>query len=89
MPVIARGFEFLYVVISDISFLIGEKSKVNTKSSVFAFPSEEEQIKIANYLDNKTNQIDQIIKTIQSKITLQKEFRKTLINDVVTGKVKV
>jgi type I restriction enzyme S subunit len=48
-----------------------------------------EQKEIANYLDNKTNQIDQIIKTIQSKITLQKEFRKTLINDVVTGKVKV
>ena len=51
-------------------------------------PSKEEQIKIANYLDEKTIKIDTIIKTIKDKIDILKEFRKTLINDVVTGKVK-
>jgi type I restriction enzyme S subunit len=52
-------------------------------------PPLEEQIKIANYLDEKTQKLDQITKTIKDKIDVLKEFRKTLINDVVTGKVKV
>jgi type I restriction enzyme S subunit len=52
-------------------------------------PSKEEQIKIAFYLDEKTTKIDTITKTIKDKIDVLKEFRKTLINDVVTGKVKV
>ena len=47
------------------------------------------QIQIANYLDEKTQKIDSITEMIQSKIALLKEFRKTLINDVVTGRVKV
>ena len=52
-------------------------------------PSYEEQLEIANYLDEKTTKIDEIVKTIGTKIKTLKEFRKTLINDVVTGKVKV
>jgi len=52
-------------------------------------PPYEEQVQIANYLDEKTTKIDEIVKTIGSKIEVLKEFRKTLINDVVTGKVKV
>lgn len=55
----------------------------------FAFPSLSEQKEIADYLDAKTSQIDQIIQTIKSSIEKQKELRKTLINDVVTGKIKV
>jgi len=52
-------------------------------------PPYEEQVQIANYLDEKTTKIDEIVKTLGSKIEVLKEFRKTLINDVVTGKVKV
>ncbi len=52
-------------------------------------PPKDEQIEIANYLDEKTLKIDTIIETIEEKIKVLKEFRKTLINDVVTGKVKV
>ena len=52
-------------------------------------PPYEEQVEIANYLDEKTTTIDEIIKTIGTKIEVLKEFRKTLINDVVIGKVKV
>jgi len=52
-------------------------------------PPYEEQVAIANYLDEKTTKIDEIVKTLGSKISTLKEFRKTLINDVVTGKVKV
>lgn len=48
-----------------------------------------EQTAIANYLDNKTNTIHDIIKNISLQIDTLKELRKTLINDVVTGKLKV
>jgi type I restriction enzyme S subunit len=52
-------------------------------------PPKEEQIKIANYLDEKTSKIDKIIEKINDQISTLTEFRKTLINDVVTGKIKV
>ena len=52
-------------------------------------PSRSEQKTIADYLDTKTTQIDQILQTINTQIEKLKELRKTLINDVVTGKIKV
>jgi type I restriction enzyme, S subunit len=48
-----------------------------------------EQKSIADYLDTKTAQIERVIQTINTQIGKLKEFRKTLINDVVTGKIKV
>ncbi len=48
-----------------------------------------EQKAIADYLDTKTAQINQIIQTINTQIEKLKELRKTLINDVVTGKIRV
>lgn len=51
--------------------------------------SPKEQTQIANYLDEKTSKIDAIIKTAKTQITTLTEFRKTLINDAVTGKIKV
>lgn len=52
-------------------------------------PPYDEQVAIANYLDAKTSKIDSIVEAIGKKIEVLKEFRKTLINDVVMGKVKV
>ena len=52
-------------------------------------PPIKEQQQIADYLDAKTTIIDKIIKNIETQITTLKEIRKTLINEVVTGKVKV
>lgn len=52
-------------------------------------PTKEEQTKIAEYLDKKTNTIDAIVNNIAKQIDHIKELRKTLINDVVTGKIKV
>lgn len=46
-----------------------------------------EQQAIAAYLDTKTAHIDRIIETIKAQKL--KELRKTLINDVVTGKIKI
>ncbi|CAH0320253.1 restriction endonuclease subunit S [Priestia megaterium] len=52
-------------------------------------PPIEEQKAIATYLDSKMNHIDLIIETINSKIRKLRELRETLVNDVVTGKIKV
>lgn len=56
---------------------------------IIVLPPKEEQIQIANYLDKKTFKIDKIVSKISDQIKTLKEFRKTLINDVVTGKVKI
>jgi len=54
-----------------------------------AFGDIEEQQAIVDYLDTKASHIDNIIETINIQIEKLKELRKTLINDVVTGKIKV
>ena len=59
------------------------------KGIEFAYPPFDEQNQIAAYLDTKTAQIDRIVSTINTQIDKLKELRKTLINDVVTGKIKV
>lgn len=59
------------------------------KTIEFAFPEYAEQKEIADYLDEKTVKIEQIVDTINLQIEKLKELRKTLINDVVTGKIKV
>lgn len=56
---------------------------------LLTIPPKSEQSSIANYLDEKTNKIDAVITTIDKSIAALKELRKTLINDAVTGKIKV
>lgn len=53
------------------------------------FPPLKEQTEIAKYLDAKTQTIDKIISNINTQMAKLKELRKTLINDAVTGKIKV
>jgi len=52
-------------------------------------PPLSEQESIADYLGAKTIEIELIIKTINDQVNNLKELRKTLINDVVIGKIKV
>jgi type I restriction enzyme S subunit len=52
-------------------------------------PPKSEQEEIAKYLDNKTATINAIVSNISKQIDTLKQLRKTLINDVVTGKIKV
>ena len=51
--------------------------------------SDQEQAQIANFLDCKTKQIDELITTEQRKIELLKEYRQSLISEIVTGKIDV
>ena len=48
-----------------------------------------EQDRIANFLDRKTQQIDELITAERRKIELLKEYRQSLISEVVTGKIDV
>ena len=53
------------------------------------FPSIQEQQQIADYLDTQTAKIDQAIALKTAHIEKLKEYKSVLINDVVTGKVRV
>ena len=55
----------------------------------FVRPPKSEQELIVKYLDEKIAEIDKTIEFEQQKITLLKEYRQTLISDVVTGKIRV
>jgi type I restriction enzyme S subunit len=85
-------------------FLVSAKEKIRTlmtggaqgginqgdiKYFKVCFTSNKEQKQIADFLDAKATSIDLILKNIEIQINTLKEFRKTLINEVVTGKVKV
>ncbi|MDE0683286.1 MAG: restriction endonuclease subunit S, partial [Candidatus Poribacteria bacterium] len=52
-------------------------------------PTFGEQVQIANFLDRKTQQIDELIAAEQRKIERLKEYRQSLISEAVTGKIDV
>ena len=52
-------------------------------------PSYEEQIQISKYLDKKTSTIDTIVENITKEIDSLKTYRRALINEAVTGKLKI
>jgi len=54
------------------------------RNALVLLPPKQEQIKIANYLDQKTAQIDKTINLKEQMIDRLKERRQILINDVVT-----
>jgi restriction endonuclease S subunit len=54
-----------------------------------AFPSVPEQHAIASYLDDHCGRIDHAISIVDKQIDAYKRLKKSLINEVVTGKRKV
>ena len=52
-------------------------------------PSLKEQKIISKHLDKKTSQIDSLIEKETRRIELLKEYRQSLISNVVTGKVRI
>ena len=55
----------------------------------FPFPSIEEQVEIASYLDRETGKIDALMAEAERAITLLQERRSALISAAVTGKIDV
>lgn len=59
------------------------------KTSMLLIPSEDEQKNIVKFLDKQTSAIENTIETISRQITLLQERKQIIINEVVTGKVRV
>jgi type I restriction enzyme S subunit len=74
-------------IVSHVSIKHLTKEKLSRVSWVR--PPIVEQVTIAAYLDDKIAQIDRIVAAINSQIDKLKILRKALINDAVTGKIKV
>jgi type I restriction enzyme S subunit len=55
----------------------------------FAYPPLSEQEEIVKYLDAETGKIDRAIEVKRRQIELLRERRQIVIDEVVTGKVKV
>lgn len=99
VPYCDRYFDYLYRTPKAIAEMTrNSKGIVSSRLRLYpkdffqihtALPSYAEQVTIADYLDDKVTQIDCITTTINQQIENLKELRKTLINDVVTGKIKV
>lgn len=54
-----------------------------------AYPQYDEQVKIGKYIDEQSLGIDSAISNCQRQISLLQERKQIIINEVVTGKVKV
>jgi len=61
----------------------------NIKEIRTPIPPQTEQNEIVQFLDEKTKEIDEMVQFEQKKIDLLKEYRQSLISEVVTGKIKV
>ena len=61
----------------------------NFNSFEIPLPPKDEQEKIVEYIENKISKIDKLINLEQEYIKSLKEYKASLIDSVVTGKVKV
>lgn len=64
-------------------------SKDRMKAIPFILPTEQEQSAIANFLNKKTALINEAITVTENQIKKLQEYKSTLINSAVTGKIKV
>ena len=64
-------------------------TKEKLGDTIITVPPIKEQITIVNYLDSVTSKIDSSISQCNKMISLLQERKQIIINDVVTGKVKV
>jgi len=71
---------------------LGTQLNLNTEtigSIPIPLPSKTEQTQIVEYLDKATSKIDEVVKKIKKRMKLLAEYKKSLIHNVVTGKVDV
>ena len=68
---------------------IAHLTREKLKEVPFAIPPPTEQKSIANYLYKKTTRMDKSIERQERQIEHLKEYRTTLISEVVTGKIDV
>ncbi|PJQ08891.1 restriction endonuclease subunit S [Campylobacter jejuni] len=66
---------------------IGQISQDDIKNFIISFPPLKEQEQIAQFLDSEISKIDKIIEKTKKQIKLIKEYKTTLINQVVCGRI--
>ncbi len=85
---------FVYFINSCLKFNVN-KTAVQQLSTIqiapykVPSPSKEESAQITSYLDKKTSCIDETINKVKDENKLLREYRASLISNVVTGKIKV
>lgn len=91
-------YKYLFYFISIAADFIKSNSLITTigiinqdrlKNIEVLVPPFNDQVAIANYLEEKCYQIKQTVLKIEKSIELLNEFKSSLISNVVTGKVKV
>ncbi|HHP5683361.1 TPA: restriction endonuclease subunit S [Campylobacter jejuni] len=66
---------------------IGQISQDDIKNFIISFPPLKEQEQIAQFLDSEISKIDKIIEKTKKQIKLIKEYKTTLINRAVCGRI--
>lgn len=93
-----KGRFLYYYLISNFRYKIEEGGAKNTVDSVrlpwlkdfqICVPTIEEQNHIMSYIEKRSDKIDSSIAKVCYQIDLLKEYKKSLITEVVTGKRKV
>jgi type I restriction enzyme S subunit len=69
--------------------VIPSMTKSDYEEMKFPIPPLSEQKQIVSYLDEQTQLINKTISIEEKRIELLKEYRQSLISEVVTGKLKV
>lgn len=70
-----------------VSIGIGQISQDDIKNFKIPLPPLQEQKQIANFLDKKCEKINSVIEKTKKQIELIKEYKNTLINEAVCGRI--
>jgi type I restriction enzyme S subunit len=68
---------------------INNLSLYSINKTPIVYPSQKEQLQIVTYIQTQSTKIDRAIALQQTQIEKLKEFKSTLIDSAVTGKIKV
>lgn len=83
------SFAKFFINTSVIGGTIPTISQEKINNYVFPFPPKSDQQQIVSYLDSEMQKFDTAITNCQRQITLLQERKQIIINEVVTGKVRV
>jgi type I restriction enzyme S subunit len=78
-----------YIDLSKTDPMIPHITQKDISNFSFSVPQIQEQQEIVEYLDTHTKEIDDLVSMEQKKIELLKEYRQSLISEVIMGKIKV
>jgi len=82
-------FYWYWIQLNTVKSTIENVNGDKYSNMVYPKPPDTEQIQIVEYLDEKTQKIDSTIEKETQRIELLKEYRQSLISEVVTGKIDV